>query len=399
MSKKREGALTGLKVLDLTRVLAGPYCTMLMADMGAEVLKVEIPNKGDDTRSFGPFANDESLYFANINRSKKSITLNLKSQEGKEIFYKLVKEYDIVVENYRPDVMDKLGLGYDVLKEINPRVIYAAVSGFGSYGPYSHRPGYDIIAQAMGGLMSITGQPGNPPTRTGNAMGDILGGLNLAIGVLAAVNNRHQTGLGQKIDLSLVDCVVSSLEVGLERYMDTQKVPERVGNRYNTLYPYDSFPAKDGELVIGCGNQKLWEEFAVLANLEHLLEVERYKTPTSRLVYWEELKVIISEWTMQYTVAEAVDLVLGAGVPSAPIYNFADLIHDPHIADAREMFVDIEHPVAGNIKLGGCALKFSDTKNEIRFPSPLLGQSNEDVYENLGMTPEEIAEYKAKGIF
>ena len=211
------GALENLVVLDLTRVLAGPYCTMLLADMGAEVIKIEIPQGGDDTRAYPPFRKNrdgeqESLYFANINRNKKGITLNLKSEEGKEIFRRLVKKADIVVENYRPGVMDKLGLGYDALKEINPRLIYGSVSGFGNTGPYRLRPGYDILAQAMGGLMAITGAAGGPPTRVGSAIGDLLGGLHLTIGLLAAVNARNLTGVGQRVDISLMDAVIAACE-------------------------------------------------------------------------------------------------------------------------------------------------------------------------------------------
>ena len=283
------GALSNITILDLTRVLAGPYCTMILADMGANVIKIEMPGKGDDTRNYGPYKNGESMYYANVNRSKKSITLNLKSQEGKEMFLEMVKKADVVVENYRPGVMDKLGLGYDVLSKVNDQIVYVAISGFGSYGPYSERPGYDIIAQAMGGLMSITGWPETGPTRSGNAMGDVLGGLNGAIGVLAAINGRHVTGKGQRVDISLVDGVAAALENGIVRYEATGKNPERVGNRYNTLYPYDAFEAKDGPFVLGCGNQKLWEVFAKLAGLEDLITEERFIDGTKRIENFVEL--------------------------------------------------------------------------------------------------------------
>ena len=225
-----KGALSNIRVLDLTRVLAGPYCTAMLADMGAEVIKIEIPGKGDDTRGMGPFKNGESMYYANINRNKYGVTLNLKSEEGKEIFKELVKKADVVVENYRPGVMDKLGLGYEILKEINPQIIYAAVSGFGFYGSYHERPGYDIIAQAMGGLMSITGPENGSPTRAGNAMGDVLGGMNLTIGILAALNARQIIKKGQRVDVSLVDSVVSALETGTQRYFVNNEIPKLLGN-------------------------------------------------------------------------------------------------------------------------------------------------------------------------
>ena len=219
-------ALQDLKVLDLTRVVAGPYAGSILGDFGAQVLKIEIPGRGDDARAYGPYENGESMYYANLNRNKKGITLNLKTEKGKDIFRKLAQDADILLENYRPGVMDKLGLGYETLHKMNPRLIYGTLSGFGSYGPYSQRPGYDIVSQGMGGLMSITGAEGGEPTRSGNAMGDILGGMNLVIGVLLAVHAREMTGVGQKIDVSLVDSVVASLENAYVRYFKSGKIPE-----------------------------------------------------------------------------------------------------------------------------------------------------------------------------
>ena len=218
-------ALSDITILDLTRVLAGPYATMMLADYGANVIKIEVPGKGDDTRSMGPFKNGGSMYYANVNRNKKSITLNLKSEEGKKMFLEMVKKADVVVENYRPGVMDKLGVGYDVLKEVNDQIIYAAVSGFGCYGPKYQRPGYDIIAQSYGGLMSITGPAGGSPTRVGNAMGDVLGGMNLTIGILMALHARSVIGHGQRVDVALVDSVVASLETGTQRFFASGKQP------------------------------------------------------------------------------------------------------------------------------------------------------------------------------
>ena len=227
-----KGLLEGIVILDLTRVLAGPYCGALLADMGATVIKVEQPGKGDDSRSMGPFINDQSVYFANFNRSKMGVTLNLKAPEAKEIFKEMVKKADVVIENYRPGTMEKLGLGYDVLKEINPGIIYGACSGFGHTGPYSKRAGYDIVGQAMGGLMSTTGWPGGPATRCGTPMGDVLGGLNLTVGVLAALVNKQRTGLGEKVDVALVDSVASAMENITMIYQSTGRIPQRIGNRY-----------------------------------------------------------------------------------------------------------------------------------------------------------------------
>lgn len=250
--------LDGVIVLDLTRVLAGPYSGMMLADMGATVIKLENPKGGDDTRKMGPFINNNSVYYANFNRSKLGCTLNLKDPEGKEIFKELVKKADIVIENYRPGTMEKLGLGYDVLKEINPGIIYGAVSGFGHTGPYSKRAGYDIVGQAMGGLMSTTGWPDGPATRVGTPMGDVLGGLNMTIGILAALVNKQKTGLGEKVDVALVDSVASAMENITMIYQATGRIPQRIGNRYESTYPYDVFPAKDGDVVIAAGNNKLY---------------------------------------------------------------------------------------------------------------------------------------------
>ncbi len=397
--EENKGALSNLTILDLTRVLAGPYCTMILADMGADVIKIEIPEKGDDTRQYGPFKNGESMYYANVNRSKKSITLNLKSDEGKKIFLDMVKKADAVVENYRPGVMDKLGLGYDVLSKVNDQIVYVAISGFGSYGPYSDRPGYDIIAQAMGGLMAYTGWPDTGPTRSGNAMGDVLGGLNGAIGLLAAINSRAVTGKGQRVDISLVDGIAAALENGIVRYEASGKIPERTGNRYSTLYPYDSFEAKDGQFVLGCGNQKLWENFARVAGMEELIYDERYLDGPSRLERFEELREIINNWAKDYLVEDVVKLILDAGVPAAPIYNIEQILNDEHISKAREMFVPIKHPVIGDMHVIGDAIKLMGTKNGIRWPAPALGEYNEQVYgEMLGFNNDKLEELKNKGI-
>ena len=389
MSKSALGDIT---VLDLTRVLAGPYCTMMLADFGANVIKIEMPGKGDDTRAFAPFKNGESLYYANVNRNKKGITLNLKSEEGKKIFLDMVKKADVVVENYRPGVMDKLGVGYDVLKEVNDKIIYAAVSGFGCYGPYSKRPGYDIIAQATGGLMSITGEPGGQPLRVGNAMGDVLGGLNLTIGILTALHARTLTGKGQRVDVALVDAVVASLETGLQRYMASGKQPELMGNRYASAYPYDSFEAKDGRFVIGCANDKLFTALCTkVLGREDLLTNPKFETNLKRCDNHTELKPEIEKWTREHTVDECVELILDAGVPAAPINDLKRVTTDKHIIGAREMLVPMNHPVIGEMKVNGNPVTIMDTSADITHPAPTLGEYNEAVYgELLGLTKEDI---------
>lgn len=393
-------ALENITILDLTRVIAGPYCGAMLADLGANVIKIELPGRGDDARAYGPYVNGESLYYGNLNRNKKGITLNLKSPEGKEIFKKLAAKADVVLENYRPGVMDKLGLGYDVLREINPRLIYAAVSGFGSYGRYSMRPGYDIISQAMGGLMSVTGHPGNGPTRVGSAIGDVLGGMNLVIGILAAIEARHTTGKGQRVDVSLIDSVVASLENAYQRYEVSHENPKRMGNAYASIAPYDSYEASDGWFVIGCGNDKLYKIFCEkILQMPELIDDPRFDCNVNRVANNLELKEIIEDkFARHHTVKECVDMILGAGIPAGPIYNVSDIMEDPHIRDDREMFIHVDHPVMGDVILNGNPVKLSDTKVGIRFPSPTLGQHNEEILEGLGYTAEEVEGLKEKGV-
>lgn len=393
-------ALSNITVLDLTRVLAGPYCTMMLADYGANVIKIEVPGKGDDTRAMGPKKNDYSMYYAYVNRGKKGITLNLKEEEGKKMFIEMVKKADVVVENYRPGVMDKLGLGYDVLKEVNDQIIYAAVSGFGCYGPKYKRPGYDIIAQATSGLMSITGEAGGQPLRVGNAMGDVLGGMNLTIGILIALNARTVTGRGQRVDVSLVDSVVSSLEVGWQRFFASGKQPELIGNRYASAFPYDSFTASNGRFVIGCGNDKLFTLLCTkVLGREDLLTDPRFDTNIHRCENYAALKPEIEKWSIEHTIAECVSLIDAAGVPVAPINMLADVVNDEHIAGAREMFIHMHHPVIGDMTVPGNPVKLLDTKPDISKCAPDLGQDNKAVYgEMLGLTEGDLETLKAHNV-
>ena len=391
-------ALENLTVLDLTRVLAGPFCTMMLADMGANVIKIEVPKGGDDTRGYPPFraknlnGERESVYFANINRNKKGITLNLKTPEGKEIFKELVKKADIVVENYRPGVMDKLGVGYDVLKEANDRIIYAAVSGFGSYGRNSARPGYDIIAQAYGGLMSITGEPDGEPLRVGTAIGDVLGGMNLTIGVLTALHARELSGKGQRVDVALVDSVISSLETGTQRYFASGKLPRRIGNRYASAYPYDSFKAKDGSFVIGCGNDKLFNLLCTrVLHREDLLTDPRFLNNALRCENHAALKVEIEKWSTTVTAEEAYDAINAAGVPASPINDLHQISHDPHVVEDRQMFIPVKHPVIGDMRVNGNPVKLLDMMPEVVTCAPALGQHNEEIYgQLLGLGKEQL---------
>ena len=396
---ENKGLLEGIVVLDLTRVLAGPYCGTLIADMGATVIKVENPIGGDDSRSMGPFINGNSVYYANFNRSKLGCTLNLKTSEGKEIFKELVKKADIIIENYRPGKMEKVGLGYDELKKENPAIIYGAVSGFGHTGPLSKRAGYDIIGQAMGGLMSTTGWPGGPATRSGTPLGDVLGGLNLAIGILAALVNREKTGLGEKVDVALVDSVASAMENITMIYQATGRIPQRIGNRYESTYPYDSFPANDGDVIIAAGNNKLFSILCEIMEQPELKNDSRFLDVKSRVANHDDLFEIVSTWTKKYSVEEIDKKLNDAGCPASIVNTIDRLVVDRQIAGAREMFPEIEQPGIGKLQITACPQKLTRTKSYPRKAAPLLGEDNIDIYGKLlGFDENKIKELKEKGI-
>lgn len=395
-----KGALSGVKVLDLSRVLAGPFCTMMLADMGAEVIKLEMPGTGDDSRAFPPFINGESVYFKNLNRNKKGVTLNLKAPEGKRLFLELVKQADILVENYRPGTMEKLGLGWETLKEINPRLVYGCVSGFGHTGPYAKRAGYDIVGQGMSGLMSVTGWADGPATRCGGPMSDVMGGISLCAGVLAALHYAKETGIGQKVDIALVDTLVASLQIINMIYLSTGRLPERIGNRYESSYPYDTFPCKDGtDVVIGCAKNKFWQILCGFMGKPELAEDPRFKENADRVKNHALVRPIVEEWTLTQNSGELVDLLLSKGIPSCPIYNIKQVTEDPQIAGAREMFIEEEYPRVGKMKVTNTHIKMSETKPGFRTPSPDLGQYNDAVYgELLKLSAEELRHLKEEGV-
>lgn len=394
----KSDAFLGVRVLDMSRVLAGPFTGMLLADMGADVIKLEIPGKGDDSRQFPPFIGEESMYYVNLNRGKRSITINLKTEEGKRVFKELVKECDVLLENFRPGTMDRLGLGYEDLKKETPRLVYAAISGFGQSGPYKTRPGYDIIGQAMGGLLSITGWPDGPPTRSGTAIGDILSSLFCTIGILGALKVREQTGKGQLVDVSLVDSVFAALENIPQMYYVNDHVPERIGNRYEFIYPYDTFRAKDGWVVIGIANDSLWERFLTASGLE-LREDERFSSNPKRVENHSPLKEIIEEWSSRMTKKEIVDLLIENGIPGSPIYDIKEASDDPHIGGNRKMVVDLEQPGLGTVKVQGNPIKMSLTDPQPRGPAPSLGGNTFEVLNSiLGLSEKEFKKLHEKGV-
>lgn len=397
MQKMR--ALEGIRILDLTRVLAGPYASMVLGDLGAEVIKIETPNGGDDARGFGPFLNGESVYFISINRNKKSLSLNLKKEKGKEIFLKLVREADVVLENYRPGTMEKLGLGYEVLKEINPRIIYAASSGFGHTGPFSNKAAYDLIVQGMGGIMSLTGlQEDGIPTRVGASIGDITAGLFTTIGILSALYSRNITGQGQKVDVAMLDCQVAILENAIARYVVTGMSPKATGNRHPSITPFAVFKTQDSYIIIAAGNDQLWRKWCIAVERPELAEDRRFLTNSLRTDNWTALEPIMQEIIAGRSVEEWLELFEEAGIPSSSINDVEKIVKHPQIL-AREMIVHQQHPVAGRVMMPGIPIKLSDTPGYIETPAPGLGEHTELILQEfLGCTLEDIHQLRSAGV-
>ena len=395
MSKPFEG----IKLLDLTRALAGPYCTLVLSDLGAEVVKVEIPQSGDDARQYGPFKNKQSLYFLSLNRAKKSITLNLKAEEGKLIVKDLVKKFDVLVENFRPGTMEKLGLGYNELKEINPRLIYAASSGFGHTGPDSKKPSYDLLAQARGGIMSITGWPDTPPTRVGMSTGDITAGLFTAIGIGAALYHREKTGVGEKIDVAMLDSQVAILENALARFQVDGVSPTPIGNKHPTVSPFQAFMAKDEYFVLPIGNDKLWQKFCHVVGKEDWANDPRFVTNAGRNNNMDTLIPMIEKLFLTKKASEWIKLIESAGIPCGPINNIEKVMNDPQV-HARNMIVEIDDDVAGTIKIAGNPIKMTSIPEEKkRNPVPKLGEHTAEVLSKyLGYDEKKIAQLKEDGV-
>ncbi|SFI19257.1 CoA:oxalate CoA-transferase [Tindallia magadiensis] len=393
-----EYALENVKVLDLTRVLAGPYATMILGDLGADIIKIEMPGMGDDSRAFGPYVEEESAYFMSLNRNKRSITLNLKEEEGKKIFKDLIKKVDVVVENFRPGTMEKLGLGYETLKEINPKLIYAASSGFGHTGPYSKRAAYDAVVQAMGGIMSITGQENGKPTRVGTSIGDINAGMFTAIGILSALYRVKETGQGQKVDVAMLDSQVAILENAIARHVVTGEIPQPQGNRHPAIVPFETFETQDGEIMIAAGNDALWKKLCQAMDHSDLSDDPRFKTNPLRNENHSALKPILEEITQKKTTAQWQDILDEAGVPNGPINTIDKVLEDPQVK-AREMILEMDHPKAGKMRVPGIPVKLSDTPGKIRRPAPLLGEHTEEILkEYFNYQDEEIEKLKENKI-
>jgi glutaryl-CoA transferase len=399
MSNPQPGPLDGIRVLDLTRVLAGPYCTMFLGDLGAEVVKVEQPGVGDDTRGWGPpFTGGESAYFLCVNRNKKSVTVDLKSKEGVALLRRLAEHADVLIENFRPGAMERLGLGEKELRAINPKLIYASLSGFGADGPMSDAPGYDLIVQAWGGLMSITGPADGEPSKVGVAIIDLVAGLMLGKSIAAALFAREKLGVGQKIDTSLLEAEVACLINVGSNYLVEGNIPRRWGNAHPSIVPYQSFKTVDGYLVIGVASEGIWRRFCQAIGRAEWADDPCFEKNSNRVENRSLLIGLLAEIFLDRSTDEWLKLLNSAEVPCAPVQTVDQVFQAPQVLH-REMLVQVEHPTAGIVRMAGIPVKFSATPASVRLPPPLLGQHNEEVLESwLGMNDKEISELKRKTV-
>jgi crotonobetainyl-CoA:carnitine CoA-transferase CaiB-like acyl-CoA transferase len=383
--------LDDLFVVDLSRILSGPVCTMLLADMGAQVIKVEPPPLGDDSRQWGPpFIGGISTYFLSINRNKKSLGLNLKTTDGRRILWKLIERADVLIENFRPGVLDKLGFGYEAVHKANPRTVYCSVSGFGQTGPYRDRPGYDVIAQGESGMMDLTGYPDGPPAKLGASLADIVAGLYACNGICLALLARHKTGKGQHVDVGLLDGMVSTLTYHALIYLTTGRSPKRAGTRHPSIVPYESFEAKDGFVNIAVTNQKQWENFCQVCGFPEIAQDPRFAEMKARLANYGELRPMIERVISKMTRAEVFAAMSEVGIPAGPINSVGEIMEDPHI-HAREMVQQLIHPDYGPLKVLGIPIKLSDTPGVVENAPPKFGEHNREVLRSLGIDEDEIS--------
>ncbi len=399
-------ALEGIRILDLTQIYAGPYCSMLFADMGAEVIKIE-PPWGEIIRDNpplvkqgegGPHDRSRSGYFLTLNRNKFGITLNLKHPRAVEIFKELVKIGDVVLENYAPGVMKRLGIDYPVLREVNPRIIMCSISGFGQWGPYSERMSFDIIAQAMSGMISVTGHPDSPPTKVGTSLGDVTASLHAAFAIMAALWYRERTGEGQYIDVSMQECMVAILEGAIPRWTIGKELLTPIGSMNPHECPMAAFRCKDGYIIIATVGDEHWQRFCRALKKPDWANDPQYKTKRQR---WEKKYILqeeIEKITTQYTVKEVSEMLDRERVANSPILNIQQVVNDPHL-NARGYFVEVEHPIIGRAKIPGVPFKLSKTPGTVSRPSPLVGEHNELILKKyLGMSPEDIKRLKEEGV-
>ena len=392
-------ALDGIRVLDLTRALAGPFCTLMLGDNGADVIKVEIPGSGDDTRKWGPpFIGEESAYYLSINRNKRSLTLNLQDAQAQEVFMKLAQDIDVVVENFTPGVMGRFGLDYDAVKAVNPKVVYCSISGFGQDGPYRNRPAYDQIMQGVGGLMSITGEPDGEPQKIGIAVTDIGAGMWSAFAIMAALNHRGKTGEGQYIDISMLDAQVAWLTYQAAFFFANGEAPKRMGAAHPTLVPYQAFMCKDGKYInVAVGSERIWGRFCQGMGREDLKDHPDYATNSVRVNNRGAMVSMLQEIFLTRPVAEWVKDLQAANVPCGPINDLADVFADPQVL-ARNMYLEMAHPTLGSIKQTGLPIKFSLTPGGLDRHPPLLGEHNQEILKSLGYSEADVQSLMAQSV-
>ena len=374
--------LDGVRVIDLSRVMSGPFCTAMLADLGAEVIKIEMPGVGEDSRHLGPFQDGESAYFMLLNRGKKSMTLNLKSDRGRAILHELVAQSDVLIENFRPGVAARLGIDYDSLKLANPRLVYASISGFGQDGPLAGRPAYDLVVQAMSGLMDVTGARGGPPTAIGESFADVCAGMFAAWGISTALFDRERTGRGRHLDIAMLDSMVSMMLTvfGLQPYSD--RAPKRVGSRHPVTYPVDVFEAKDGHVVMVVISDRAFRAFGKAIGRPDLADDPRFLTNADRNANEDALKAIIEDWMAARNSGDIVAAMDEAGIPAAPVLSVADVADSEHIAH-RDMISTVEHPKLGPVPLMHQPVRFSDTDRSFQRPPPALGEHTRELLAGL----------------
>ena len=360
-----DGPLKNILVLDLTRVLVGPYCTMILSDLGARVIKIEAPEVGDDSRKFGPFIKDNSAYFMSLNRGKESIALNLKDTNDKKIFLNILKKADVMVENFKPGTLDKWGFGWKDMCKKFPKLIYASASGFGQTGPLKDLPAYDMVVQGMGGLMSVTGQPNSEPTRVGTSIGDITAALFTSIGINSALFNREKTGKGMFIDVSMLDCQIAILENAIARYLSKKEIPQPMGSRHPSIAPFEAFKTKDSYIIIAAGNDKLFEKLCHSLNMKEEVKNDKFKTNALRCQNMDDLKSKMEDKLKFYNTKEWTKKLEKDKIPCGPIFNIKDAVENPQIK-ARNMIVDTYHEAVGNFKTAGNPIKMSSYEDSLK---------------------------------
>ena len=391
--------LEGIRVVDLTRILAGPYCTQALADAGADVVKVEEPEKGDDTRGWGPpFVEGESTYFLSVNRGKRGITLNLKDPLGRDLLWRLLDRADVLVENYRPGTLDRLGFAYDIVRARRPGIVYVSISGYGAGGPWGGRPGYDAVVQGEGGLMSITGAPDGPPFKVGASLVDVLAGMTAFQGIALALLRRQSTGEGARVETSLLESLLPTLTYHAATWLLAGRVPARLGNRHPSLAPYETFEARDGHVIVGVGSEALWRSFCAALGRTELAADPRFDTNARRVANYDALHAVLAPVLRSRTIDDWMKTLADAGIPCGRVRTVAEALEDPQVA-ARGLLLDLDHPRAGRGRYVGSPLAISGADRGSRRPPPLLGQHTAEVLgEWLGLTPAEVGELRRGGV-